>query len=136
MDYERDVETHEDLHHGRTVPIHQIYIQDCRACDPGRKQGQGFLATRGRTDDFAAGVLHGERQVQSNERLILDHSRQTPEMAAELDLSLQQIMGVAIPRNRSAGLTGLLLTIKGSFIQVLEGNVEAVGTTYARTRSS
>jgi len=73
VEYEGDVEIHEDLHHGGTVPIHQIYVQDRGAYDPGRKQGQGFLATRGRTEDFAADVLHGERQVQGNEGLILGH---------------------------------------------------------------
>ena len=73
MDYEGNVETHEGLHQGRTVPIHQIYVQDRGAYDRGREQSQGFLATRGRTDDPAAGVLHGERQVQGDERLILGH---------------------------------------------------------------
>ena len=73
MDYEGNVETHEGLHQGRTVPIHQIYVQDRGAYDRGGKEDHGFLATRGRTDDFTAGVLHGERQVQSNEGLILGH---------------------------------------------------------------
>ena len=73
VDYEGDVETHEHLHQARTVPIHQIYVQDRGAYDPGCKKGQGFLAACGRTDDFAAGVFHGERQVQGNEGLILGH---------------------------------------------------------------
>ena len=73
MDYEGDVETDENLHQARTVPIYQIYVQDCGANDPARKEDQSFLATRGRTDDFAAGVLHGKRQVHGNERLILGH---------------------------------------------------------------
>ena len=73
MNYEGDVETHEHLHHGRTVPIHQIYVQDRGAYDPAREQGQGFLATRGRTDDFAAGVFHSERHVQGNEGLIVGY---------------------------------------------------------------
>jgi len=59
-------------------------------------------------------------------------SRQTPAMAADLDYVVQQIIGVAIRRNRGVGLTGLLLTIQGSFVQVLEGNVDEVRATYAR----
>lgn len=44
VDFEGDVEAHENLHQGRTVPIHQIYVQDRGADDPGREDGQGFLA--------------------------------------------------------------------------------------------
>nr|QQZ50270.1 hypothetical protein JKL49_00635 [Phenylobacterium glaciei] len=56
MDYEGDVEAHEDLHYGRRVPIHEIYVQDRGVHDPGRKEGQGFLTTGGRTDGVAADV--------------------------------------------------------------------------------
>ena len=73
VDYEGHAKIHKDLHQGRTVPIHQIYVHDRSVHDPGRKKGHGFLATRGRTDDFAAGVRHCERQIQGNERLILGH---------------------------------------------------------------
>ena len=73
VDYEGYAKIHEDLHQGRTVPIHQIYVQDRSTHDPGRKEGHGFIATCGRTDDFAAGVRHCERQIQGNERLILGH---------------------------------------------------------------
>ena len=66
VDYEGHAKIYKDLHQGRTVPIHQIYVEDRGTHDPGRKESHGFLATRGRTDDFAAGVLHGERQIQSN----------------------------------------------------------------------
>ena len=59
-------------------------------------------------------------------------SRQTPETTADLDFAVQQSIGTAIRRNRDLGLTGLLLTIQGNFIQALEGNVEAVRATYAR----
>jgi hypothetical protein len=59
-------------------------------------------------------------------------SRQTPAVVADLDFQVQQIITAAIPRNRAVGLTGLLLTIQGNFIQALEGNVEAVRATYAR----
>lgn len=73
VDYEGHAEVYKGLHQGRTVPIHQIYVQDRSVHDPGRKEGHGFRATRGRTDDFAAGVPHGERQIQGNKRLILGH---------------------------------------------------------------
>jgi hypothetical protein len=59
-------------------------------------------------------------------------SRQTAEAAANLDVVVQQIIAASIRRNRSVGLTGLLLTVQGSFIQALEGDVDAVRETYAR----
>ena len=59
-------------------------------------------------------------------------SRQTPAVAADLDFEVQRIIGAAIGRNRTVGLTGLLLTAQGNFIQALEGNVDAVRATYAR----
>ena len=59
-------------------------------------------------------------------------SRQTPETAADLDFEVQRIIGAAIRRNRTIGLTGLLLTFQGNFIQALEGNVDALRATYAR----
>ena len=63
---------------------------------------------------------------------IFYRSRQTPEMAGDPDLAVQQIIGASISRNRTVGLTGLLLTVEGNFIQALEGNVDAVRATYAR----
>ncbi len=59
-------------------------------------------------------------------------SRQTTAVAADLDFQVQQIIGASIRRNREVGVTGLLLTVQGHFIQALEGNVDAVRTTYAR----
>ena len=59
-------------------------------------------------------------------------SRQTPAAIADLDFVVQQIIGSAIRRNRAVGLTGLLLTVQGNFLQALEGNVDAVRATYAR----
>jgi len=59
-------------------------------------------------------------------------SRQTPDAAADLDYVVGRIIGTAIRRNREVGLTGLLLTVQGHFIQALEGNIDAVRTTYAR----
>jgi hypothetical protein len=59
-------------------------------------------------------------------------SRQTPQSAADLDFVVGQIIGSAIRCNREVGLTGLLLVVKGHFIQALEGKDDAVRTTYAR----
>ena len=59
-------------------------------------------------------------------------SRQTPDAAADLDFVVGQIIGSAIRRNREVGVTGLLLVVKGHFIQALEGNGDAVRATYAR----
>lgn len=59
-------------------------------------------------------------------------SRQTPEVTADLDFMVGQIIGSAIRHNRAAGLTGLLLVAKGHFIQALEGKVDAVRSAYAR----
>ncbi len=59
-------------------------------------------------------------------------SRQTPAAAADLDYVVGQIIGTAIRRNREIGLTGLLLTVRGHFVQALEGHVDSVRTTYAR----
>jgi hypothetical protein len=59
-------------------------------------------------------------------------SRQTPEVAADLDFVVGQIIGSAIRRNRAVGLTGLLLVVQGHFIQALEGKIDAVRFTYAR----
>ncbi len=59
-------------------------------------------------------------------------SRQTSEASADLDFVVGRIIGTAIRHNRAVGLTGLLLTARGHFIQALEGDVDAVRTTYAR----
>lgn len=59
-------------------------------------------------------------------------SRPTPEAAADLDDLVGQIIGASIRRNRASGLTGLLIVVKNQFVQVLEGDVNAVRTTYAR----
>jgi len=59
-------------------------------------------------------------------------SNQTAEVAADLDFVVGQIIGAAIRRNRTVGVTGLLLVIQGHFIQALEGNIDAVRATYAR----
>ena len=59
-------------------------------------------------------------------------SRQTPEVAKDLEAVVGRIIGSAIRRNRDVGLTGLLLVVNGHFIQALEGKVDDVRTTYAR----
>ena len=69
--------------------------------------------------------------AQSLQRLLY-RSRQTPAVAADLDFVVGQIIGSAIRRNRDVGLTGLLLVVKGHFIQALEGKADAVRATYAR----
>ena len=63
---------------------------------------------------------------------IFYRSRQTPTAAADLDLVVKQIIGTAIRRNREVGVTGLLLTIQGNFVQALEGDIDAVRAVYAR----
>jgi hypothetical protein len=63
---------------------------------------------------------------------IFYRSRQTPEVSADLDFVVGNIIGSSIRRNRDTGLTGLLLVVQGHFIQALEGKVEAVRDTYAR----
>ncbi len=45
---------------------------------------------------------------------------------------LLELLAKARTRNRDAGVTGMLLYKKGSFIQVLEGADEAVHNVYAR----
>ena len=59
-------------------------------------------------------------------------SHQTPLVKGRLGIVVQDIIGSAIPRNRSVGITGRLLVAEGYFIQALEGGVDAVRTTFAR----
>ena len=63
VNHKGNIKAQQGLHQNRTVPIDQVYIQYRRSHNPGRKEGHSLLATRGRTDDFATSVLHGERQV-------------------------------------------------------------------------
>lgn len=48
------------------------------------------------------------------------------------DQVLERILDSSIRNNRQAGVTGMLLYSKGSFMQVLEGAPEAVDETFAR----
>ena len=59
-------------------------------------------------------------------------SRQTPEVAANLDRVVGQIIGSSIRNNRAVGETGMLLVVKGHFVQALEGKIDVVRTVYAR----
>ena len=59
-------------------------------------------------------------------------SSQTPSIVSDLDSVVQQIVKSSIRNNKDDGLTGLLLTIQGCFLQTLEGPVDSVRNTYAR----
>lgn len=48
------------------------------------------------------------------------------------DLELGQIMEVSVRRNLASGITGMLLYLDGSFMQVLEGESAAVAETLIR----
>ncbi len=54
--------------------------------------------------------------------------------AAELlsDAQLDELLETSRAHNEASGVTGLLLYVRGSFIQLLEGDREAVATTCAR----
>jgi len=71
-------------------------------------------------------------QAKSKLHRLYYRSRATPAVKVDLDFVVRQIIVTAIRQNRAVGLTGLLLTVQGNFIQVLEGNVDAVRGTYAR----
>jgi len=59
-------------------------------------------------------------------------SRQTPSIIPDLDVVVQDIVKSSIRNNKDDGLTGLLITIQGYFVQTLEGPVDSVRNTYAR----
>lgn len=63
---------------------------------------------------------------------MLYRSQPTAVAAADLDSAVHQIVETSVYNNYSSGLTGLLLVAKGYFIQVLEGDVNAVRSTYSR----
>ena len=58
-------------------------------------------------------------------------SRVTPRGAADVDNVLESILAAAVPLNRKRGLTSLLITHGGWFLQGLEGPPEAVREAYA-----
>jgi hypothetical protein len=68
---------------------------------------------------------------QSIHRLFY-RSRVTPEVSANLDLVVWEIINTSQDRNRKVGLTGLLVVVKDHFIQAREGDIDEVRTTYAR----
>ncbi|MDR3526565.1 MAG: BLUF domain-containing protein [Rhizomicrobium sp.] len=49
--------------------------------------------------------------------------------------ALEEILAVSRRKNGAAEITGLLLNLDGSFLQVLEGSHEAVGEIYAAIRT-
>ena len=57
-------------------------------------------------------------------------SRVAPGGAGDMDQVLETILTDAVPQNRKRGITGLLITHAGWFVQALEGSPEAVRTTY------
>ena len=58
-------------------------------------------------------------------------SRVTPRGAADVDNVLESILADAVPRNRKRGLTSVLITHGGWFLQGLEGSPEVVREAYA-----
>jgi hypothetical protein len=59
-------------------------------------------------------------------------SRQTPEVASDLDFEIGRIVSKSIANNRIDNLTGMLLAVQGCFLQALEGQEEAVRRAYIR----
>lgn len=59
-------------------------------------------------------------------------SRPTPEAAVDLAHVVERVIEASVRRNRVVGITGLLIVVKNQFVQVLEGDVNEVRTTYAR----
>jgi hypothetical protein len=63
---------------------------------------------------------------------LLYRSRQTPATAADLAGETRRIVDSAMRNNGLLGLTGILVTIQGYFIQTLEGPLDDVKATYRR----
>jgi hypothetical protein len=59
-------------------------------------------------------------------------SRQSPLVVADLEFEVCNIVRSSIRNNRLANLSGLLVTIQGYFIQVLEGPPERLEEAYRR----
>lgn len=59
-------------------------------------------------------------------------SRATAAAEANLEVVVDQIINRSILNNYTAGVTGLLLVVKGHFLQALEGETNEVRSTYAR----
>lgn len=59
-------------------------------------------------------------------------SRQALGVEANVEAVVGQIIATSVARNRAEGVTGLLLVVKAHFVQALEGEIDAVRTTYAR----
>lgn len=63
---------------------------------------------------------------------LIYRSRQTPIVIADLDFNVRAIIQAATRNNREFRLTGLLVTVQGYFLQVLEGPEAAVRGAYNR----
>ncbi len=59
-------------------------------------------------------------------------SRLSPEAAADLEYQLRDILSSSITNNRRDGVSGLLVTVQGCFIQALEGSLNAVQNAFGR----
>lgn len=73
-------------------------------------------------------VLSGARSLH---RLIYC-SRQADSIRRRLGQEVASIVDASVARNGKVGVTGLLLTYDGWFLQALEGEYRAVMTTYGR----
>ena len=62
-------------------------------------------------------------------------SRIGPESRQDLDAVVQEVLQVSRRNNRRAGVTGMLLTCGGHFVQALEGEDAAVQATLARVNA-
>lgn len=65
-------------------------------------------------------------------RRLIYRSRQSATPIADLEFEVGNIVRSSIRNNRLANLSGLLVTIQGYFLQVLEGAPDELDATYAR----
>ncbi len=65
-------------------------------------------------------------------RRLVYRSRQSPLAVADLEFEVCNIVRSSIRNNRLTNLSGLLVTLQGYFIQVLEGTPEHLDETYRR----
>jgi hypothetical protein len=63
---------------------------------------------------------------------LIYRSRQTAEVAADLDFVVGQIIRSSIRNNREENLTGMLVSFQGVFLQTLEGDADRVRRVYGR----
>jgi hypothetical protein len=63
---------------------------------------------------------------------LIYRSRQTKAVTANLDLEVCKIVDSSIRNNQRDGITGLLVTVQGWFVQALEGREDLVRYTFGR----